>query len=334
MTTNPTIVFTDVETVTIEEHPVPEPDPDEVVIRTDRTLVSTGTELTILSGDVPPGSAWDDHIEYPFTPGYNNVGTVTAVGESVDDLAEGDRVATYGSHAKYVVASAEGCRPIPDGVSDDEATFFTIAEIVMNGIRRSDLVWGETAVVYGLGLLGQLTAQLCHAAGARPVVAADVADLRLGYLPERPGLTAANPIDDDVPAVVRVAAGDRLADVVFEVTGNPDVITDELESLREQGRFVVLSSPRGETAFDFHDHCNSPSYTLVGAHNSSHPSVATPANPWTQHRHAELFFNLVAEGTLEVASLVSHRESYAAAPGLYDDLLADRTEAMGVVLEW
>lgn len=334
MPSNPTVVFTDVETVAVEDRAVPEPGPDQVLIRSERTLVSTGTELTVLSGDVPPGSAWDDHIEYPFVPGYNNVGTVVETGDDVEDVAAGQRVATYGSHAAYVCTGAGACRPIPDGVGDDEAVFFTIAEIVMNGVRRGGLTWGETAAVHGLGLLGQLTTRICHAAGARPVVGFDLADSRLSYLPDADGVVAANPSEDDAERVVRDAAGDRLADVAFEVTGNPDAITDELRTLREQGRFVVLSSPRGETRFDFHDYCNAPSYVIVGAHNSAHPPVATPDNPWTQHRHAALFFDLVADGTLDVAPLVSHAEPATEAPRLYGELLADRTDALGVVLEW
>jgi len=201
-------------------------------------------------------------------------------------------------------------------------------------VRRSDLTWGEIAVVYGLGLLGQLATRVCQAAGARPVVGFDVADSRLEYAPDAASVVTANPLEADAEAVVRGAAADRLADVVFEITGNPDVITDQFDALREQGRFVVLSSPRGETEFDFHDYCNSPSSVIVGAHNSSHPPVATPENPWTQHRHAELFFDLVADGTFEVESLVSHREPYGEAPRLYESLLADRTDAMGVLLEW
>ncbi|WP_198667985.1 zinc-binding alcohol dehydrogenase [Saliphagus sp. LR7] len=331
---NQTVVFSDVATVTVEDRPIPDPGTEQVLIRSDRTLVSTGTELTVLSGDVPAGSTWDDHIEYPFTPGYNNVGTVVKAGEDVEGITEGQRVATYGSHAEYVSADADACRPIPEGVSDDAAVFFTIAEIVMNGIRRGEATWGEHAVVYGLGLLGQLAVRISQAAGARPVVGFDVADSRLEYLPDDPGVVGANPIEDDATTVVRDASGGRLADVVFELTGNPDVIADEFDVLRDQGRFVVLSSPRGETAFDFHDHCNSPSYTIIGAHNSSHPSVATPRNPWTQHRHAELFFEYLADDTFGVESLISHREPVSEAPRLYDTLLADRTDAMGVVLEW
>ncbi|WP_435320911.1 zinc-dependent alcohol dehydrogenase [Haloarchaeobius sp. TZWSO28] len=334
MTTNPTVVFTDVETVTIEERPVPDPGPNEVLIQTARTLVSTGTELTVLSGAVPAGSAWDEHISYPFTPGYNNVGTVIEVGDAVETVSEGQRVATYGSHAKYVCATASECRPVPDAVPDEAAVFFTIAEIVMNGVRRSELDWGETAAVYGLGLLGQVAVRVCYAAGARPVVGFDIAASRLEYLPDDERISSANPAESDTESTVRAAANGRLADVVFEVTGNPDVITSELDTLREQGRLVVLSSPRGETSFDFHDHCNSPSYTIVGAHNSSHPSVATPGNPWVQQRHAELFFDYLADGTFEVDSLVSHTEPFDRAPELYPELLADRSKAMGVVLEW
>lgn len=334
MSDNPTIVFTDVETVEVEPREVPEPAPDQVVVRTDRTLVSTGTELTVLSGDVPPGSAWDQHIEYPFAPGYNNVGTVVEAGADVETVEEGQRVATYGSHAAYVCTSAEACRPVPDGVSDDEAVFFTIAEIVMNGVRRGELAWGEATVVNGLGLLGQLAVRVAHAAGTRPVVGSDLADARLTYLPDEPGVVPANPTERDPATVVREANHGRLADVVFEVTGNPAAITDELAALRDQGRFVVLSSPRGETPFDFHDYCNGPSYVIVGAHNNSHPPVGTPANPWTQHRHAELFFEFLEDGTFEVGSLVSHRRSVDDAPDLYASLLEDRTDAMGVVIEW
>ena len=328
-----TIVFPEPNRVTVEERTVERPAEDEVLVRTDRTLISTGTELTVLSGEYPPGSQWDN-FEFPFEPGYNNVGTVVETGDAVTDLAEDDRVATYGPHSEYVVVAAEACRPIPDAVDDEAAVFFTIAEIVMNGVRRSRLTWGETSVVYGLGLLGQLAVRCCHAAGARPVVGVDAAAERVSYLPEEPNVEGVHVATrDPAEAVEDVTDGD-LADVVFELTGNPDVIPTEFDALRDQGRFVVLSSPKGPTEFDFHDLCNAPSYEIIGAHNGSHPSTATPANPWTQKRHAELFFEYLADGTMSVDSLVSHEESYADATEVYDRLQEDRSQALGVVLEW
>lgn len=334
MPRNEAIVFNDARSVSIERREMPEPAGDEVLVRTDRTLISTGTELTILAGEVDPGSNWAEITDYPFVPGYNNVGTVVEVGETVETVEVGQRVATTGSHTAYTVAEESACRPIPSDVSTDEAVFFTIAEIVMNGIRRGEVTWGETVAVYGLGLLGQLAARLCHVAGGRPVVGVDLASERTAYLPDRPGMSGIDPTEDSPDEFVRDATGGRLADAVFEVTGNPNAIPDELDALREQGRLVVLSSPRGQTTFDFHDHCNAPSYHIIGAHNSSHPAVSTPRNPWTQQRHAELFFDYLAEGTLSISPLISHRHHYTEAPALYDELLADRTSAMGVVLEW
>jgi 2-desacetyl-2-hydroxyethyl bacteriochlorophyllide A dehydrogenase len=328
------VVFPEPERVQIEERDVDPPDATEVLVETKRTLVSTGTELTILSGEFPPGSNWDDY-EYPFRPGYNNVGRVIETGAEVSGLDVGDRVATYGPHQEYVTADADHCRPIPGDVSDDEAAFFTIAEIVMNGIRRGRLDWGESATVYGLGLLGQLTVRLSSVAGARPVVGIDLANARLEHLPDTLGVHGVNATEEDPESAVKELSTDgALADVVFELTGNPDAITGEFDVLRDQGRFVVLSSPRGPTTFDFHQQCNAPSYEIIGAHNRSHPDRATPRQPWTQHRHCALFFQYLAEGSLAVDSLVSHRIDCRDAPELYEVLLKDRTDAMGVLLEW
>lgn len=330
--TNQTIVFEVPERVTVEERAIPEPDAGEVLVETERTMISTGTELTILGGEYPSGSRWDDY-DYPFDPGYNNVGTVIETGSGVSTPSIGQRVGTYGRHSEYVVVDADHCRPVPDDVPVDEAVFFTIAEIVMNGVRRGRITWGESVAVFGLGLLGQLATQICRFAGARPVFAVDLSDSRLDYVPIESRVRTVDAGKDD-PADAIAADGDGGVDVAFEVTGNEDAITGELDAVREQGRLVVLSSPRGETTFDFHDYCNGPSYEIIGAHNNSHPSTATVQNPWTQHRHAELFFELLREGELNISGLISHSRPFEDAPALYEMLLEDRTDAMGVLLEW
>lgn len=332
--TNETVVFDGPKSVAFEERPSPEPGPEQVAIDTKRTLVSTGTELAILSGEAPPGSRWDELSSYPFEPGYNNIGVVTETGENVDDDLLDTRVATYNPHQRRVVADVERCRPVPNTVSDEEAVFFTIAEIVMNGVRRGRVSWGETTVVYGLGLLGQFAARIAHFAGARPVVGIDVARSRLDFLPDESGFLGIDPTAENVDERVTDLTDGRLADVVVEMTGNPDVIPTEFDLLREQGRFVVLSSPTGPSTIDLHERCNAPSYEIIGAHNSSHPPRETPGAPWTQKRHAELYFDLVAERTVDPGLLVSHSEPAENAPELYDHLLSNRSEAMGVVLEW
>jgi 2-desacetyl-2-hydroxyethyl bacteriochlorophyllide A dehydrogenase len=314
---------------------MPIPGEGEVLIRTLRSLISTGTELTVYRGTFPTSSAWSRHAKYPYLPGYSNVGVVVDVGPGVDRQWIGKRVGTYGYHAAYVVEQCTVARPIEsDQISNDAATFFTIAEIVMNGVRRSQLRWGESAGVYGLGLLGQITVRFAQVAGAFPVLAIDVNAHRLKLLGDHPAVVPILAGRDDLMEIATLRTRNRMVDVVFEVTGNPALIAHQFEVLRPQGRFVVLSSPKDKTSFDFHDHCNAPSYTIIGAHNASHPTHATLDNPWTCNRDGELFFDLVANGLLEVESLISHRVPFGEATEWYPRLDVPGCDTMGVILTW
>jgi len=330
---NPTVVFPEAREVAVEDRDRSVPDADEVLVETDTSLVSTGTELTVLSGEYPEGSVWDDYGTYPFDAGYANVGTVVEAG--ADAVIEpGTRVATWAPHAAYVTARDSDCVLVPEDVTDDQASLFAIAQIVMNGIRRGRVDWGETVVVYGLGILGQLAVRFCHLAGAETVVGVDIAAERLDYLPDDPGVVGVDTTASDPVEAVADVTGGRLADVVFEVTGNPDAIPGEFDVLRDQGRLVLLSSPHGETTLDFHDDVNAPSIEILGAHQTSHPPVATPQDPWTKARHAELFFSYLRRNRLVVDDLFSHSRPYSDAPALYQSLLDDRTDAMAVRLQW
>ena len=331
---NPTIVFEKPRQVELQERAQPRPRAGELLIRTTATLISAGTELTILSGNFPAKSVWARYGSYPFVAGYSNVGVVQEAGEGVDRTWVGRRVATRTPHAAWVTAPQASAAAVPDGIPDEPAALFAIATIVMNGVRRARLAWGEAVVVFGLGLLGQFAVRFAERAGARPIVAVDVADARLGLLPKKPVVLPVNPESADVRAAVREANHGRLADVVFEVTGDPELIAGEFAALKRQGRFVVLSSPRGPTSFDFHDLCNAPSFTIIGSHETSHPAAETPENPWTHGRHYELFFDYVKEGAIDTGSLISHRVKPAQAPEIYHQLLAGPAAFMGVVIDW
>ena len=334
------VAFPEPGEVALEERAVPEPGPEEVLIETRRTLVSTGTELTMLQAEYPPDSAWDR--DFPRHPGYNNIGEVVAVGERVDESVLGERVGCYGDHAQYVTATQPSpladpfatYRPIPEGIDDEAAAFFTFAEIVMNAVRRGEVRWGETVAIFGLGLLGQFAVRFARFAGAAPVVGLDLAAERLSYLPDRPRVVGLDPSAEGWEDAFTAATPRGEADVVIEATGSPSAIPQEFGPLREQGRLVLLSSPHGTTDFDFTTYCNAGSYEIIGAHNRSHPILEQPQTPWTHHRHAELFFRLLADGELSVEELVSHRYSYERAVEAYDLLVEDRTQAMGVLFEW
>jgi 2-desacetyl-2-hydroxyethyl bacteriochlorophyllide A dehydrogenase len=331
---NPTVVFPRAREVTIEDRERPSPHAGELLIRTDVSLISMGTELTILSGQFPERSAWASYGRYPFLPGYSNVGRVAEVGPGLAPDWIGKRVATRTPHARWVTAPADAAMGIPPAVSDADAALFAIAAIVMNGIRRGKVVWGETVVVFGLGILGQLAVRLAELAGSSKVFGLDVAHSRLELLPKSPAVIGLNPHTDDVVKTVKEDNHGRLGDVAFEVTGDPKLIPTQFEVLRRQARLVVLSSPRGPTSIDFHDLCNFPGFAIVGAHEMTHPAAETLENPWTHRRHFELFFDLIAAGRLEASSLVRDKFSYLRAAEVYSNLLADRSRFMAVTFDW
>ncbi len=334
MPTNPTIVFTAPREVEVHDLPVPQPGPGELLVRTSRTLISTGTELSCLDGTQPRGQIWSSYGSFPSRPGYSHVGEVIETGDGVDADWVGRRVASKGSHAAYVTLTPDACWVLGDDVSDEDATFHTLAVVALNGVRRGSLMFGESAVVYGLGMVGNLTAQICRLAGARPVIGVDLSEMRLGLLPDGPGVVGVDG-SGDVRAAVDEATKGRMADVVYECTGSGALIPHEMKVLRRLGRIVIVSSPLTATKeFDFHDLCNSPSLTIIGAHNYSHPPVATPQNPWTMRRDTEFYFDRLSEGDFKVTHLITHRGPAATAPALYQMLLEDRSAAMGVVLSW
>lgn len=334
MEKNPGVVFRKPKEAVIEERPVPKPEKGQALIRSSCTLISIGTEMTVFSGEFPAGSVWDKNFKYPYFPGYNNIGRVVDVGEGGDKKLIGGKVASWGSHSTYTVQDIDRIYKINSDVPDESAVFFTIAQIVMNGIRRSGLRWGDAVAVYGLGLLGQLTAIFARLCGARPVFAIDISDFRLACLPEDPAIVKIKGGKEKIADVVQKHNHGRMADIVFEVTGNAALIPSEFEILRTQGHFVVLSSPRDKTLFDFHDLCNSPSFTIIGAHNFSHPPVGTPDNPWTWERDFEFFIDLIADGEIDMGRIISNKIKYTEAPEIYSKLLNDRSESMGIILEW
>src|SRR5204862_419180 len=142
-------------------------------------------------------------------------------------------------------------------VDAETAAFATLAEIVMGGVRRSRLAFGESVVIVGAGLLGQLAAHFCRVAGAWPIIVLDPAERRLESA-RRMGATAALPLSSaDARGAVEQRTRARMADVVFEVTGSPAAMPGAVKLARRLGRVVLLGSPRGPVSVDLHDEVHS-----------------------------------------------------------------------------
>jgi 2-desacetyl-2-hydroxyethyl bacteriochlorophyllide A dehydrogenase len=328
------VVFPRPREVVLEAFEPEEPGEGQVLVEGEVSLISTGTELTALSGDFPEGSVWARYVRYPFAPGYSHVGIVKQIGPGVTGLREGERVCSMARHAGLAVLPATGARRVPDNVSAEEAAFTTLAQIVLNGIRRGRVALGESVVVVGAGLLGQLAVQFARCCGALPIISVDPACDRLATAQQHGATHGVPQLIDAARDSVAEMTGGRMADVVFEVTGNPVVIPGALRLARRLGRVVLLGSPRGPVSVDFHDEAHTLGLEIIGAHNTTHPPAETPHTPWTQARHAELFYDLLGHHRVDVGALVTHRYPWQQAPEAFRMLLGDRSQALGVLLQW
>jgi threonine dehydrogenase-like Zn-dependent dehydrogenase len=180
----------------LEDVPAPEVKKGHLLIQTTFSLVSLGTERMLVEfgkagwiakarqqpdkvkqvldkikadGLMPTLEAVFNKLDQPLPLGYCNVGKVIAVGEGVHDFKIGDRVASNGAHAEFVCVPTNLAALVPEGVSDEEASFTVIGSIGLQGIRLLQPTFGEVVVVTGLGLIGLITAEILRSNGCRVV---------------------------------------------------------------------------------------------------------------------------------------------------------------------
>jgi 2-desacetyl-2-hydroxyethyl bacteriochlorophyllide A dehydrogenase len=340
------IVYPKPRHVELWEEEITAPGEGEILCMAEKSLISTGTELHCLHGEFEPGTNWYDWVKYPFRPGYSMVGRVIAVGKGISGIKEGDRIASYGTHQQYykirlhdvqkrydIPAGIAGYT-LPDAISSEEGTWRSLAVTTQNALRRGQFQFGETVGVVGLGMLGQLVTQYLAAAGARRIIAIDLAQGRLA-LAERHGAThvLAMNVRDAVEPVHAITNGWML-DLVFDVTGHPSALASCVQLVRRFGRLVLL----GDTPFPSQQALGPgvlfKSIAILGIHGYAVPEKTTEFTPWTVEEMSSLFFDYLAQGKMNVADLVTHRYSPAQAPEAYSNLVQDRASAMGVIFDW
>ncbi|MCH7594034.1 MAG: zinc-binding alcohol dehydrogenase, partial [Chloroflexi bacterium] len=188
----------------IEDVPAPVARPGGVIVRNDYSVVSAGTERATVGfarqGMIGKARARPDLVRQVLkrvrtdglrstyrsvmsrldldTPlGYSTAGEVVEIGAGVDAVSPGDMVACagagYASHAEVIYVPRNLVVKLPQGVSTRDGSFATIGAIAMQGVRRAELTPGETVVVIGLGLLGQITVQILRAYGF-PIMGVDI----------------------------------------------------------------------------------------------------------------------------------------------------------------
>lgn len=334
--------------IELERYEDPPLGPDQVRIRTLYSGISTGTERTAYRGSNPyQHKAWDPALRlfhqggepskpYPVRDlGYEEVGEIVEVGAAVNDLVPGQR--TYGTwhHRSSHVADAAYVRPrlLPDALPTLAGIFSHIGATALNGVHDAGIRIGETACVFGLGVPGQIAAQLARGSGAR-VIGVDPNPARLAAAERAGALDVAIGGDEqDVAERIKHLTDGRGADVALEVSGAIPALGEAIRCVAYAARVVALGFYQGTAAGlalgeEFHHN----RVELV----SSQISAVAPARSyrWTRLRLAQEVMRLQVEGTLALVPLVTHRYPVAEAAEAFRLLDEAPWEPVQVVLDF
>lgn len=358
--------------VEVVELPDPVPGRNEVLVRNSWSLISPGTEQAVSStagksligkardrpdqarrvvekalsdGVGPTLAAVQARLDDLLTPGYSSAGVVEAVGGGVPGIRVGDSVGCVGAnaacHAERVVVPGPLVFALPADLDRRWGAFGALGGIAAHGVRLTEVDAGSVIVVIGLGLVGQLAAQLATAAGAR-VIAVDVSAERVELGRALGAVEGAQSGDDDVEAVVREISGGHGADGVILAAATKESGPIELAAGIARDRAIVtavgdvgLSVPR------------TPFYEKelqLRISRSYGPGRYDPAYEqegrdypigyvrWTERRLITYFYEEVAAGRIRLEPLVSHELPIERAGEAYE-LLSERSR-MAMLLRY
>ena len=165
------IVFTEKNKAELLTVDVNEPAPNEVMVETMVSTISCGTERANITGDPNVNALGASGVVFPRTAGYNSAGIVVKKGADVKNVDIGDRVVVYwGQHKKYNVVPEENVVKIDnESISFETGAMSFISTFPMAAIRKTRLEMGESAIVMGLGILGEYVGKILEETRNRPL---------------------------------------------------------------------------------------------------------------------------------------------------------------------
>ena len=247
----------------LAEVPAPSVQPGHVLIKTSISVVSAGTERMLISfgkagligkmrqqpervkqvlhkiktdGFAPVIRSVKSKLDTPIPIGYSQAGVVLAVGAGVSGLKAGDRVASNGAHAEIVSVPGNLVAKIPSGVTDESAAFTVLGAIALQSIRLVAPTLGETVVVIGLGLIGQLTAQLLIANGCR-VIGVELHRERLEVAASKGVETLSDASGETIRAMTSGIGADAV--IITAASKGSKIVEQAADMCRKKGRIVL-----------------------------------------------------------------------------------------------
>lgn len=239
------LYFTAPRNVELREAEIPEPGASEVRVKAICSAISSGTEMLIYQGEAPADLAADPKLAalqgslaFPLKYGYCMAGRVEELGAGVESELQGRTVFAFNPHETVFNASVQDLLPVPAGLAEEDAAFLPSAETAVNLILDGEPRLGEHVVVLGAGIIGLMTTALLARHPLETLIVYD----RYAMRRERATNLGAQAFDPNEGASqAQVALGPRKADLVYELSGNPEALNLAMELVGEHGRIVVGS---------------------------------------------------------------------------------------------
>ena len=328
------VVFESIGKAILKTFEVTPPLADEVLLESDYTVISAGTERANLINLPNTGT---DENGFPFLPGYCGAGRVIAAGKDVTNLKIGDRVIiAWGGHRSHTIKKAQTVLKIEDDSIDLlDAAFAHIASFSFLGVRKLKIELGESAMIAGMGILGAFAVQIASLSGAIPVVVSDFDPVRRDLALKLGAAAAFSPDEENFVEKVKAATGGNGPNAVVEVTGSARALQQALEYIAWEGRISLLGCTRvSDVPVDFYKYVHRRGISLIGAHTFTRAKQESTPGRWTEHEDYRTFLKLVAAGKLQTRPLISEIVSPEAAHAVYARLAETKKPPLGIVFDW
>lgn len=349
------------------------PDPlvkaGHLLIATERSLISTGTERMLIEfgkagwidkarqqpdkvrqvlqkiytdGVIPTLEAVLAKLDQPLSLGYCNCGRVLEVGQGVTGFTPGDHVVSNGPHAEVVCVPVNLCAKVPTGVTDDEAAFTVLSAVALQGIRLAAPTLGETFAVVGMGLIGMIAVQLLRANGCR-VIGIDIAPSR-EEMARLCGVSVfVNSTAEDPVAAAMASTDGRGVDgvLITAATKSNEPVSQAAKMCRKRGRIVLvgvsgLELSRAdfyEKELSFQVSCSYGPGRYDSEYELKGQDYPIGFVRWTEQRNFEAVLDLMASGRLDVRPLIGKTVVLDKAPAVYEDLSGEGS-GLGILIEY
>lgn len=359
--------------VQVEEVPLPSAGAGRALVRVSHSLISSGTESSFVSdgGTVSfvMKKAKDPlNIEkvkrklasvglrgtyevvknklFDFqAPGYSSAGIIVECGPDLQGFRAGDRVACAGvgfaCHAEYNAVPQQLLTPIPDNVSFEEAAYVALGAIAMQGVRQTQPTFGETVIVMGLGLVGQLTVQILQAAGCRAIGSDPIASKR--ELALSLGATAVC-APGELSSMVNEWTAGYGADAVIICASSKDsgLANEALDLCRQKGRVTVVGAVGMQLAreslynkeIDFRLSCSYGPGRYNTAYEEKGFDYPIGYVRWTEGRNMSEFLRMISEGKVNVKPLISVVKPVEQADHAYSVILDTGTDTISALISY